>query len=184
MGGSLRRITADLARKARAMNMEVTAENLFEFYKVHDKSKTLKDCQKLLSRGIPVDKLVASLRQKYKAKPKLTQKDRKKRKKKGEKSKFVDGSVRLEMADMEELEEMVRKLKVESGQLDEEDGGGEGGDNESSEGDGPNPFDEFMPGGFVGRAASTDVEKPEAVAIVGGGPAALSAAVYCARAGL
>ena len=121
--GSLRRITQDLARKARAMNMEITAENLFEFYKVHDKSKTLKDCQKLLSRNIPIDKLVASLRQKYKAKPKLTQKDRRKKKKKGDKGKYVDGSVRLELADLEELEEMVRKVKVESGQL-EEDGGG------------------------------------------------------------
>ena len=40
--GSLRRITADLAKKARQMNMEITAENLFEFYKEHDKSKTVR----------------------------------------------------------------------------------------------------------------------------------------------
>jgi thioredoxin-like negative regulator of GroEL len=30
--GSLRRITADLARKAQQMNMEVTAENLLAFF--------------------------------------------------------------------------------------------------------------------------------------------------------
>jgi len=36
----------------------------------------------------------------------------------------------------------------------------------------------------VGRAASVDAAQPDAVAIIGGGPAALSAAVYCARAGL
>lgn len=182
--GSLRRITADLARKARQMNMEVTAENLFEFYKEHEPSKTLADCQKLLSRGMPADQLVASLKKKYKAKPKLTVKDRKKKKKKGEKSKFVDGSVRLEMADMEELEEMVRKLKIESGELDESGDGGGGEDGEEGDEEGDSPFLEFMPGGHVGRAASVDAAQPDAVAIIGGGPAALSAAVYCARAGL
>ncbi len=40
--GSLRRITAEMARKARQMNMEITADNLFEFYKEHDKSKTVR----------------------------------------------------------------------------------------------------------------------------------------------
>jgi thioredoxin reductase (NADPH) len=59
-----------------------------------------------------------------------------------------------------------------------------GGDDNDEGGEEANPFEEFMPGGFVGRAASEDADKPEAVAIVGGGPAALSAAVYCARAGL
>lgn len=58
-------------------------------------------------------------------------------------------------------------------------GGGEGeGDQDELD-----PFEEFVPGGFVGRAASMDVTQPEAVVIVGGGPAALSAAVYAARAG-
>jgi thioredoxin reductase (NADPH) len=177
--GSLRRITADLSRKARAMNMEITAENLFEFYKEHDAgSKTLADCQKLLSRGMPADKLASSLKQKYGSKPKMTVKDRTKKKKKGEKEKFVDGSVRLDMADQEELEEALRKMRVENGEIEE----GESGDDEGEEEE--NPFQEFVPGGFVGRAASVDEEKPEAVAIIGGGPAALSAAVYAARAGL
>eukprot|EP01052_Picozoa_sp_SAG31_P044911 SAG31_NODE_8004_length_1543_cov_1.536011_2_plen_85_part_00 len=40
--GSLRRITNDLARKARQMNMELTAENLLEFYKEHEPSKTVR----------------------------------------------------------------------------------------------------------------------------------------------
>ena len=178
---SLRRLTAEMAKKARAMNMEVTAENLLVFFKEQKQTdKTLGDCQKLLSRGIPADKLAASLKQKYGSKPKMTVRDRTKKKKKGEKDKFVDGSVRMEMADQEELEEALRKMKVENGELDESD---------SSEGDGDgedevNAFEEFVPGGFVGRAASTDSEKPEAVAIIGGGPAALSAAVYAARAGL
>lgn len=138
----------------------------------------LADCQKLLSRGIPADKLASSLKKKYGAKPKLSVKDRKKKKKKGEKDKFVDGSIRIEMADMDELEEALRKLKIENGELDENGGG------EDDEEDEVNPFEEFVPGGFVGRAASTEVDKPEALAIVGGGPAALAAAVYAARAGL
>lgn len=180
--GSLRRITADLARKARQMNMEVTPENLLAFYQEQGAAeKTLKDCQKLLSRDIPVDKLVKSLKDKYGKKPKLTVKDRKKKKKKGEKDRYVDGSVRLEMADMDELEEAIKKLKVESGEVDEgSNGDGDSGDESDEE----NPFEEFVPSGFIGHAASTDVAKPEAVTIVGGGPAALSAAVYCARAGL
>ncbi len=204
--GSLRRITAELARKARQMNMEITAENLFEFYKEHDKSKTVRptalapahlcppaaadrapsvrcpqlaDCQKLLSRGMPADKLASSLKQKYGAKPKLTVKDRTKKKKKGEKDKFIDGSVRLEMADMEELEEALRKIRIENGEISESGDGEDEGEGEET-----NPFQEFVPGGYIGRAASVDAEKPEAVAIIGGGPAALSAAVYAARAGL
>ena len=84
-------------------------------------------------------------------------------KKKGEKSRFVDGSLRLEAADMEELQEAIRKLKIESGELDEGGAAGDGGGDEEGD-DGPNPFEEFVPGGFVGRAASTDTEKPEAVA--------------------
>merc|ERR1711871_264941 len=157
---------------------EITAENLHEYYKKYDSSKTLADCQKLLSRGMPADKLAASLKKKYGEKPKMTVKDRKKKKKKGEKDKFVDGSVRLEMADQEELEEALKKIRIENGELSES---GDGADEEEEE---TNPFEEFVPGGFVGRAASSDAEKPEAVAIIGGGPAALSAAVYAARAGL
>jgi len=179
--GSLRRITADLARKAYQMNMEITPENLLKFYEEHGADKTIKDCQKLLSRGIPTQTLVKSLKEKYKAKPKLTVKNRKKKKKKGEKDRYVDGSVRLELADVEELEEAITKLKIASGELDENGQGGGEGEGDQDELD---PFEEFVPGGFVGRAASMDVTQPEAVVIVGGGPAALSAAVYAARAGL
>lgn len=109
----------------------------------------------------------------------MTVKDRKKKKKKGEKNKYVDGSVRLDMAEREELEEALKKVRAEQGEEDSEDGedGEDGGDD-------VNEFEEFVPGGFVGRAASTDPAKPEAVVIVGGGPAALAAAVYAARAGL
>eukprot|EP01052_Picozoa_sp_SAG31_P044912 SAG31_NODE_8004_length_1543_cov_1.536011_3_plen_265_part_01 len=82
------------------------------------------------------------------------------------------------MAEREELEEALRKIKAEQGEIDE---GDEGGDEDGEE---VNPFEEFVPGGYIGRAASSDPEKPEAVAIVGGGPAALAAAVYAARAGL
>ena len=117
--GSLRRITADLARKAYQMNMEITPENLLKFYEEHGADKTIKDCQKLLSRGIPTQTLVKSLKEKYKAKPKLTVKNRKKKKQKGEKDRYVDGSVRLELADVEELEEAITKLKIASGELDE-----------------------------------------------------------------
>ena len=38
---SLRRITNDLSRKARQMNMEMTAESLLEFYKEHEPTKTV-----------------------------------------------------------------------------------------------------------------------------------------------
>jgi hypothetical protein len=65
------------------------------------------DVQKLLSRKIPMDKLAKSLKQKYGKAPKMTVRDRKGKKKKGEKDKFVDGSVRLEMAEREELEEVL-----------------------------------------------------------------------------
>lgn len=108
----------------------------------------------------------------------MTVKDRTKKKKKGEKEKFVDGSVRLEMADMEELEEALRKMRIENGEISES------GDGEEEEEEETNPFEEFVPGGYVGRPASLSAEKPEAVAIIGGGPAALSAAIYAARAGL
>eukprot|EP01051_Picozoa_sp_SAG22_P020335 SAG22_NODE_4071_length_1397_cov_1.671032_1_plen_96_part_10 len=88
------------------------------------------DCEKLLSRGIPADKLSKSLKQKYGKAPKLTVKDRKKKKKKGEKGRFVDGSVRLEMAEREELEEALKTIKAEQGEVDDEEGGedGEGGE--------------------------------------------------------
>jgi len=175
--GSLRRITNDLARKARQMNMEITADSLLTFYEEHEPTKKMADVQKLLSRKIPMDKLAKSLKQKYGKAPKMTVRDRKGKKKKGEKDKFVDGSVRLEMAEREELEEALMKMKAEAGEVDESDDGEE-------EEDDTNPFEEFVPGGYVGRPASTNPEKPEAVVIVGGGPAALAAAVYAARAGL
>ena len=54
------------------------------------------------------------------------------------------------MADQEELEEALRKIRVENGEIEE----GESGDDEGEEEE--NPFQEFVPGGFVGRAASVD----------------------------
>jgi hypothetical protein len=51
-------------------------------------------------------------------------------------------------------------MKAEAGEVDESDDGEE-------EEDDTNPFEEFVPGGYVGRPASTNPEKPEAVVIVG-----------------
>ena len=47
--------------------------------------------------------------------------------------------------------EAVKKLKIESGELDEGGSGSGGGGDGGSEEDEENPFEEFTPTGFVGR---------------------------------
>jgi thioredoxin reductase (NADPH) len=166
---SLEQYTRNLAREADRNNVKLTQESLKEYYKKHDPSKTDADIEKLIAKaggengGAGHAKLRKALKKKYGEAPKSTlryvpNQQQAKKKKKG-KGKIQDFSTDDMLKELERRGEYVRREEEEE----------EEGEDEEAEGN----FAIWQP-----------KEVPERVAIIGAGPAGLSAAIYAARAGL
>ena len=166
---SLEQFTRNLSREADRNNVKITKESLQAYYKKHDSSKTEEDIDKLLSKaggesgGPGHAKLRKALKTKYGEAPKSTrryipnQKGSSKKKKKG--GKIQDFSSEEMFKELEKRGEYVRREEEEEEENEDE-----------SEGN-------FA----IWQANQETVER---LAIIGAGPAGLSAAIYAARAGL
>lgn len=165
-----------LATDAEKYDVQVSKEALFTFYKdvAPDKVDEAKIDELLAKAGEGGGpghyKLLKKLEKKYSKKPETTPaenrlpKDVKEKKKKEEEDSKL--GPRITQASLEELKAELEKRAEEAGDeagIDDED--------EAEAAEAAFPF--FTPGDF-----------PERVAIIGGGPAGLSAAIYASRAGL
>jgi len=182
-GGDLRSLeswTQRLSGEAEKQNVCVTLEALKTYYAEVDPQGSRTDAQlnKVIAKaGGPAGgkghyKLVKALKKKYGKAPETKQADRKEAAKAAKAKKAAKRTARtvkdvvskLHLATIDQLLEAVEKKKEEQA-FDQEDG--DDADDEETVALWPGPG-----------------EYPERVAIIGGGPAGLAAALYAARAGL
>eukprot|EP00940_MAST-03C_sp_MAST-3C-sp2_P002309 g2309.t1 len=173
---SLEQYTRKLAREAEKNNVRITFESLKTFYGKHDPEKSEDDIKKLLEKvggvhgGAGHAKLVKALKKKYGESPKTEARtipqSNKQKKGKGASVSLKDMPTAELFAELERRGDYVPlsgDSAEENRQEEEED--------EDEESD---TFAVWQP----------EIGFPERIAIVGAGPAGLSAAIYAARAGL
>ena len=151
----LRSLTQEIVRKAQAMNVEVTAESLTEFFTEHAPEKVSK-VTSILAK-FPADKLVKNLKEKYGKAPKTTKKKAYNPKVEKKKKESVLMHAALEKASDEDLQ---HELQRRTNDKDEDE------------------LEEMM------NSPKAWKSKPNKLVVIGAGPAGLATAVYAARAGL
>jgi len=157
----LRENSRMLASKAEAMDIELSLGALEAFYKQYDESKLDKVDE--IYEKYPAYKLVGILKKKYGAAPEYTKKTPPKKASAG-KSKEEDGkAVDIKKMDLDDLKaELYRREMV----LEEKE------------------LDLFKKKNQRRKEKMTSAAAPVKVAILGGGPAGVTSAIYAARAGL
>mmetsp|Transcript_1699 Transcript_1699/g.2045 ORF Transcript_1699/g.2045 Transcript_1699/m.2045 type:complete len:647 (+) Transcript_1699:169-2109(+) len=182
----LQQYTEKFAREAEKNNVRITAEALKEFYEKHAPEKaTEENLAKVMEKaggesgGPGHRKLAVALEKKY-GEPPITEKrstQKAETKQRAEKKKESDaqadsGKPNLHLASMEELLKEIDQRKEQAAEKEFEQA--EEADGDADEEDENERL--FKP--WVGD------EYSERLAIIGGGPAGLSAAIYAARSGL
>ena len=151
----LRSLTSEVARKAAAMNVEVTKEELTAYYQKFDESKVDK-VDEILAKYKHAD-LVKNLKAKYGKAPKTQRK--KKWDPKAEKAKKEEALKGASLRKASE-EELLAELARRQNDADEDE------------------VEQMMAGPKAYKS------QPNKLVVIGAGPAGLAAAVYAARAGL
>merc|ERR1719163_497249 len=171
----MRRSVQQIAQKAEAMDVEVSLSALEAFYQKHDPSKL--DGVDEIYEKYPAYKLVQILKKKYGEAPEFTKKTRAAPKKEGgggggkAGEEGGKGVVDIKKMDLEDLKAEVYRREL----LAEEK------ENELAAKKNQRRRDKI----FEGCAADdTSACKAVKLAVVGGGPAGVTAAIYAARAGL
>jgi len=167
----MRQNVAQIARKAEAMDIELSLGALEAFYQKHDPSKVEKGEVDDIYEKYPAYKLVQILKKKYGEAPEYTKKTKPAPKKpEGGGGKAEEKGVDIRKMDLEDLEAEVYRRKAA---IEEKE-------------------DELLVRKNDRRrqkvkeacAAEGGASKAVKLAIVGGGPAGVTAAIYAARAGL
>merc|ERR1719424_1445883 len=170
----MRQQTQQLDRKAEAADVEVSLGALEAFYKEHDPSK-LDNVDEIYEK-YPAYKLVAILKKKYGKAPEFTKKNSRKQAPKaeggGKGEAGGDKPVDIRKMDMDDLKAEVYRREMASQEKEEELVLKK------------NERRREKLGLTSGSADGTSSAAPVRVAILGGGPAGMTAAIYSARAGL
>merc|ERR1719424_1340035 len=170
----MRQQTQQLDRKAEAADVEVSLGALEAFYKEHDPSK-LDNVDEIYEK-YPAYKLVAILKKKYGKAPEFTKKNSRKQAPKaeggGKGEAGGDKPVDIRKMDMDDLKAEVYRREMASQEKEEELVLKK------------NERRREKLGLTSGSADGTSSAAPVRVAILGGGPAGMTAAIYAARAGL
>jgi len=171
----MRQAVAQIARKAEAMDIEVSLGALEAFYKKHDPSKL--DGVDEIYEKYPAYKLVQILKKKYGEAPEFTKKKKAEAPKKEGKGEEGGKAVDIKKMDLEDLKAEVyrRESAVEEKEV------------ELMSKKNQRRRDKLLEGCTAEDAAKAgDAGSCKAVklAVVGGGPAGVTAAIYAARAGL
>eukprot|EP00310_Coccolithus_braarudii_P018552 CAMPEP_0183353440 /NCGR_PEP_ID=MMETSP0164_2-20130417/33251_1 /TAXON_ID=221442 /ORGANISM="Coccolithus pelagicus ssp braarudi, Strain PLY182g" /LENGTH=612 /DNA_ID=CAMNT_0025526109 /DNA_START=36 /DNA_END=1874 /DNA_ORIENTATION=+ len=158
---SLRSMASSLATKADQMNIELSLGALEAFYQKHDTSK-LDNVDEIYEK-YPAYKLVNILKKKYGAVPEYTQKKTaapaSSKKDKKEDEKVID----VRKMDLEDLKAEIYRRELTAEEKE---------------------YELFMKKNARRKEKLTSAATPVKVAILGGGPAGVTAAIYAARAGL
>mmetsp|Transcript_18444 Transcript_18444/g.47289 ORF Transcript_18444/g.47289 Transcript_18444/m.47289 type:complete len:618 (-) Transcript_18444:455-2308(-) len=165
----MRQSVAQIARKAEAMDIEVSLGALEAFYQKHDPSK-LEGVDEIYEK-YPAYKLVQILKKKYGEAPEFTKKNKPKKKEAGGEgggkadAKVVD----IKKMDLEDLKAEVyrRESAIEEKELEL-----------------MAKKNQRRREKIVEKSATEGGGTPVKLAVVGGGPAGVTAAIYAARAGL
>jgi len=164
----MRQWVHQIANKADAMDIEVSLGALEAFYKKHDPSKL--DSVDEIYEKYPAYKLVNILKKKYGEAPEFTKKNKPKPKKaEGGSAGDVGKGVDIRKMDLEDLKAEVYKREAAA---------------EEKELELMSKKNQRRREKLVQKCSAEGGEVPVKLAVVGGGPAGVTAAIYAARAGL
>eukprot|EP00908_Phaeocystis_cordata_P009716 Transcript_20509.p1 GENE.Transcript_20509~~Transcript_20509.p1 ORF type:complete len:578 (+),score=306.41 Transcript_20509:164-1897(+) len=170
----MRMYTQQLDRKAEAADVEVSLGALEAFYKEHDPSKL--DTVDQIYEKYPAYKLVQILKKKYGKAPEYTKKNSRRAppKNEGEGGGAAEKAVDIRKMDIEDLKAEVYRREMASQEKEEE----------LVKKKNDRRREKLGLTGGSSDPEGTSAAKPVRVAILGGGPAGMTAAIYSARAGL